>query len=156
MTFIKTDNNEIVYTAKANSAKVSENKIVFSNNTLYKNFANDSLKTKSEIFTIPIQSKVALKNINHLGIKNIYSYQKFFSESILENDVLFKAHLDKVAPLDSNNWHEISEINVVEGQLILSVNEKEVSLLNKNQFVGYIQNNNSINEVILLAFSPLS
>ena len=60
-----------------------------------------------------------------------------------------KAHLDKVAPLDSNNWHEISEINVVEGQLILSVNEK-VSLLNKNQFVGYIQNNNSINEVILL------
>ena len=61
-----------------------------------------------------------------------------------------KAHLDKVAPLDSNNWHEISEINVVEGQLILSVNEKEVSLLNKNQFVGYIQNNNSINEVILL------
>ena len=61
-----------------------------------------------------------------------------------------KAHLDKVAPLHSNNWHEISEINVVEGQLILSVNEKEVSLLNKNQFVGYIQNNNSINEVILL------
>ena len=61
-----------------------------------------------------------------------------------------KAHLDKVAPLDSNNWHEISEINVVEGQLKLSVNEKEVSLLNKNQFVGYIQNNNSINEVILL------
>ena len=61
-----------------------------------------------------------------------------------------KAHLDEVAPLDSNNWHEISEINVVEGQLILSVNEKEVSLLNKNQFVGYIQNNNSINEVILL------
>ena len=61
-----------------------------------------------------------------------------------------KAHLDKVAPLDSNNWHEISEINVVEGQLILSVNEKEVSLLNKNQFVGYIQNNNSINEIILL------
>jgi len=61
-----------------------------------------------------------------------------------------KAHLDKVAPLDSNNWHEISEINVVEGQLILLVNEKEVSLLNKNQFVGYIQNNNSINEVILL------
>ena len=61
-----------------------------------------------------------------------------------------KAHLDKVAPLDSNNWHEISEINVVEGELILSVNEKEVSLLNKNQFVGYIQNNNSINEVILL------
>ena len=61
-----------------------------------------------------------------------------------------KAHLDKVAPLDSNNWYEISEINVVEGQLILSVNEKEVSLLNKNQFVGYIQNNNSINEVILL------
>ena len=61
-----------------------------------------------------------------------------------------KARLDKVAPLDSNNWHEISEINVVEGQLKLSVNEKEVSLLNKNQFVGYIQNNNSINEVILL------
>ena len=61
-----------------------------------------------------------------------------------------KAHLDKVAPLESNNWHEISEINVVEGQLILSVNEKEVSLLNKDQFVGYIQNNNSINEVILL------
>ena len=61
-----------------------------------------------------------------------------------------KAHLDKVAPLDSSNWHEISQINVVEGQLILSVNEKEVSLLNKNQFVGYIQNNNSINEVILL------
>ena len=27
-----------------------------------------------------------------------------------------KAHLDKVAPLDSNNWHEISGINVVEGQ----------------------------------------
>jgi len=61
-----------------------------------------------------------------------------------------KAHLDKVVPLDSYKWHEVSKINIVEGQLCLSVNEEEVSLINKGQFIGYIENNNSIKEVILL------
>ena len=61
-----------------------------------------------------------------------------------------KAHLDKVVPLNLCKWHEISKISILEGQLLLSANEQEVALINKNQFVGYIQNNNSLNEIILV------
>ncbi len=61
-----------------------------------------------------------------------------------------KAHLDKVAPLNICKWHEISKISVLNGKLLLSANEQEVTLTNKNQFVGYIQNNNSLSEIILV------
>jgi len=60
-----------------------------------------------------------------------------------------KAHLDQVVPLNSCQWHEISKISIEEGQLLLLANEKRVTLINNNQFVGYIKNHNSINEIIL-------
>jgi len=75
------------------------------------------------------------------------SYSNERGDKVISNA---KAHLDKVVPLNLCKWHEISKISILEGQLLLSANEQEVALINKNQFVGYIQNNNSLNEIILV------
>ena len=75
------------------------------------------------------------------------SYSNERGDKVISNA---KAHLDKVVPLSLCNWDEISKISILEGQLLLSANGQEVALINKNQFVGYIQNNNSLNEIIFV------
>ena len=75
------------------------------------------------------------------------SYSNERGDKVISNA---KAHLDKVVPLNLCKWHEISKISILEGQLLLSANGQEVALINKNQFVGYIQNNNSLNEIIFV------
>ena len=75
------------------------------------------------------------------------SYSNERGDKVIDNA---KAHLDKVVPLNLCKWHEISKISILEGQLLLSANGQEVALINKNQFVGHIQNNNSLNEIIFV------
>ncbi|MFL2683143.1 MAG: malate synthase G [Alphaproteobacteria bacterium] len=75
------------------------------------------------------------------------SYSNERGDKVISNA---KAHLDKVVPLNLCKWHEISKISILEGQLLLSANGQEVALINKNQFVGHIQNNNSLNEIIFV------
>ena len=75
------------------------------------------------------------------------SYSNERGDKVISNA---KAHLDKVVPLNLCKWHEISKISILEGQLLLSANGQEVALINKNQFVGYIQNNNSLSEIIFV------
>ena len=75
------------------------------------------------------------------------SYSNERGDKVISNA---KAHLDKVVPLNLCKWHEISKISILEGQLLLSANGQEAALINKNQFVGHIQNNNSLNEIIFV------
>ena len=49
----------------------------------------------SEIFEIPIQSKISFKNIDHIKLRDIQEYRKVFSNSSLKKDILYKKHLDK-------------------------------------------------------------
>ena len=75
------------------------------------------------------------------------SYSNERGDKVISNA---KAHLDKAVPLNLCKWHEISKISILEGQLSLSANGQVIALINKMQFVGYIQNNNSLNEIIFV------
>tara|TARA_Y100000746_G_C15445011_1_gene424601 strand:- start:176 stop:1228 length:1053 start_codon:yes stop_codon:yes gene_type:complete len=94
--FIKTENNKIIFTAKSDFAEIQQDNIIFSKKTSYKNFINESLKTQSEIFVVPVESKISFSKVSNLGIRDISSYRNLFSQSNLEEDILFKSHLDKV------------------------------------------------------------
>ena len=61
-----------------------------------------------------------------------------------------KAHLDAVVPLNGKNWNEIININVNNGILKLSSKEGDVELINTKQFIGYIENNNILSEIVLI------
>ena len=92
---IQTKDNQIVYSATSNTAKTSGDKIFLNEDATYKIFTDDFVQNNEVNFKIPRQSKITLKNINHLSLKNINIYRQLFTESTLKEDVLFKAHLDK-------------------------------------------------------------
>ena len=61
-----------------------------------------------------------------------------------------KAHLDEVVPLNGNNWSEINKIAVNNGQLKLSTEAGDAQLKNNDQYLGFREKDNSINEIILV------
>ena len=93
--FIKTQNNKVAYSVTSNTALIDGDKIIFNNNIIHKSFINEFPKNKEEEFSIPIQSKISLRNIDNLNILEISSYRKLFINSTLKKDILFKSHLDK-------------------------------------------------------------
>jgi len=93
--FIKTQNNKVAYSVTSNTALIDGDKIIFNDNIIHKSFINEFPKKKEEEFSIPIQSKISLRNIDNLNILEISSYRKLFINSTLKKDILFKSHLDK-------------------------------------------------------------
>ena len=93
--FIKTQNNKVAYSVTSNTALIDGDKIIFNDNIIHKSFTNEFPKNKEEKFSIPIQSKISLRNIDNLNILEISSYRKLFINSTLKKDILFKSHLDK-------------------------------------------------------------
>jgi lipopolysaccharide export system permease protein len=93
--FIKTQNNKVAYSVTSNTALIDGDKIIFNDNIIHKSFINEFPKNKEEEFSIPIQSKISLRNIDNLNILEISSYRKLFINSTLKKDILFKSHLDK-------------------------------------------------------------
>ena len=93
--FIKTQNNKVAYSVTSNTALIDGDKIIFNDNIIHKSFTNEFPKNKEEEFSIPIQSKISLRNIDNLNIFEISSYRKLFINSTLKKDILFKSHLDK-------------------------------------------------------------
>ena len=63
-------------------AKIDDTKIVFGND-------------QQVNFVIPIQSRISIKNIQNENISELYYLKKLFIESKLEDDILFKQHIDK-------------------------------------------------------------
>ena len=92
--FIKIQNNELAYTISASRAKINEKNINFPNDSLYKLYS-ESFIADEETFEIPIQSRVSIKRIDNIGILDLISYRSMLSNSFIDQDVLFKAHLDK-------------------------------------------------------------
>ena len=80
---IKVNQNDQVEVLISEIAEFNEKELIF----------NDA---KSEYFDLPIQSRITYANIDHQGIAKIFSYRKLFLNSTLEEDILFKSHLDKV------------------------------------------------------------
>ena len=92
--FIKIQNNELAYTISASRAKINEKNINFPNDSLYKLYS-ESFVAEEETFEIPIQSRISIKRIDNLGIIDLIGYRSMLSNSFIDQDVLFKAHLDK-------------------------------------------------------------
>ena len=60
-----------------------------------------------------------------------------------------KAHLDATVPLENASWTNITSITVLNNNLILMSEERQVSLSSKNQFIGYIKDpHKKLSEVI--------
>ena len=92
--FIKIQNNELAYSISASRAKINEKNINFPNDSLYKLYS-ESFVAEEETFEIPIQSRVSIKRIDNIGILDLIGYRSMLSNSFIDQDVLFKAHLDK-------------------------------------------------------------
>ncbi len=92
--FIKIQNNELAYSISASRAKINEKNINFPNDSLYKLYS-ESFVAEEETFEIPIQSRISIKRIDNLGIIDLIGYRSMLSNSFIDQDVLFKAHLDK-------------------------------------------------------------
>ena len=93
--FIKIEDKKVKHTIKSNQARIERNNITFEDNLTYKSFDSTNRSFIPENFEIPVQSKIAFKNINHLGMSEMLIYRKLFSDSNLRKDKLFKSHLDK-------------------------------------------------------------
>ena len=91
---IKIQNNELAYTISASRAKINEKNINFPNDSLYKLYS-ESFIAEEETFEIPIQSRVSIKRIDNIGILDLIGYRSMLSNSFIDQDILFKAHLDK-------------------------------------------------------------
>ena len=92
--FIKIQNNELAYTISASRAKINEKNINFPSDSLYKLYS-ESFIADEEAFEIPIQSRVSIKRIDNIGILDLIGYRSMLSNSFIDQDVLFRAHLDK-------------------------------------------------------------
>ena len=61
-----------------------------------------------------------------------------------------KAHLDEVVPLNGNNWSEINNIAVSNGQLVLSTETGVTQHKNNDQYIGFREKGDSISEIIFI------
>ena len=61
-----------------------------------------------------------------------------------------KAHLDEVVPLIGNNWSEINNIAVSNGQLVLSTETGVTQHKNNDQYIGFREKDDSISEIIFI------
>ncbi len=57
--------------------------------------------------------------------------------------------LDNVSPLDSGSWKEITKIKIDKNNLCLLINDKEQTLKNKNQFIGFLGEKDNPNSILL-------
>ena len=57
--------------------------------------------------------------------------------------------LDETTPLNNGSWNEVSEIKIKDKDLIFIVNQQEISLKNKDQFIGYNGEKDKLNSILL-------
>ncbi len=93
--FIKLQDKEVIYSVKSDVATISNNKIIFDKESVYKSFSDNFDKKNIEFFEIPIQSKITFSNIKHLGLFELNFYRQIFDGSTVKKDILFKSHIDK-------------------------------------------------------------
>ena len=57
--------------------------------------------------------------------------------------------LDETTPLNNGSWNEVSEIKIKDKDLIFIVNQQEINLKNKDQFIGYNGEKDKLNSILL-------
>ena len=61
-----------------------------------------------------------------------------------------KNYLDKVFPLNIEKWENVDKIEVKDNGLVIQSNGKNLSLVNKDQYVGYRMLKDEVFEIILI------
>jgi malate synthase len=57
--------------------------------------------------------------------------------------------LDEATPLENGSWNEISEMKIKDNNVIFIVDNKEIYLKNKNQFIGYNGEKEKLTSILL-------
>ena len=94
---IKVNSNieKVKYFKSAKSAKIEENGITFDQSLLVEGNPSSDEIANYEIFSFPLVTSIPFSDIDSLSLNRIASYRSLMIESTLDEDVLFKAHLDK-------------------------------------------------------------
>ena len=94
---IKVNSNieKVKYFKSAKSAKIEENGITFDQSLLVEGNPSSDEIANYEIFSFPLVTSIPFSDIDSLSLSRIASYRSLMIESTLDEDVLFKAHLDK-------------------------------------------------------------
>jgi lipopolysaccharide export LptBFGC system permease protein LptF len=93
--FLKTDDKEVLYYKMSDSASISGNKITFDKTLKYHSYNQESEDLNTEIFNLPLVIKIPFKNIDNLKIVEVYNIYKLIDYSELNQDTLFKSHIEK-------------------------------------------------------------
>jgi lipopolysaccharide export system permease protein len=92
---VDSDIEKVNYFKSAKSAKIIENGITFDQGLLVEGNPSSDEITNYEIFSFPLVATIPFSDIDSLSLDRIASYRSLMIESSLDEDVLFKAHLDK-------------------------------------------------------------
>jgi len=94
---IKVDSNidKVKYFKSSKSAKIEENGITFDQSLLVEGNPSSDEISNYEIFSFPLVASIPFSYIDSLSFNRISSYRSLMNESSLDEDILFRAHLDK-------------------------------------------------------------
>jgi len=75
---------------------------------------------------------------------------KGFNEERAQTVIAYvRNFLDETIPLDNESWNEISGMKVKNNEIVFLVNEKEIYLKNRNQFIGYNGDKEKLTSILL-------
>tara|TARA_B100000963_G_scaffold310349_1_gene286806 strand:- start:8490 stop:10628 length:2139 start_codon:yes stop_codon:yes gene_type:complete len=74
------------------------------------------------------------------------SFNKERANKVIKNARKF---LNEVFPLSNDNWDNVTNLKIVNEDLILTINEKNTFLENKNQFIGFKGEKDKPNSILL-------
>ena len=60
-----------------------------------------------------------------------------------------KNYLDKVVPLKSIKWKDVTKLEIINNSLIIN-NNNEIQLLNTDQYAGFINKDNKVKEIVFI------
>ena len=94
---IKVDSNidKVKYFKSSKSAKIEENGITFDQSLMVEGNPSSDEISNYEIFSFPLVASIPFSDIDSLSFNRISSYRSLMNESSLDEDILFRAHLDK-------------------------------------------------------------
>jgi len=89
------DSKKVRYFKSAQSAKIQNGALVFDEGVLIENISSQEKIGNLEKFSFPLVASIPFSDIDNLRISNIILYRSYLLNSNLQEDILFKAHLDK-------------------------------------------------------------
>ena len=93
--FLRFDEEKVLYYKMSDSALIKDNTITFDKSLKYHSYNAESEDIYTEIFNLPLVTKIPFKNIDNLKIIEVKNIHSLIKKSDLEQDILFKAHIEK-------------------------------------------------------------